>query len=100
MSKKSPQWRLDPTEVSQYGSGYRASGRKKASQSRALDKSGVQWTLVHLPTGLEVIGEIPQGHYSQKELDKEKSELLSHLFNELEDKVAKHLKIPGRISDK
>lgn len=51
---------------------------------------------MHVPTGVEVRGQVPQGHYSKKEMRQLRQELYQKLFVELERKVAKHLRVPGR----
>ncbi len=78
-----------------YGGGSNASGRKKASQSRALDKTSLDWSLIHEPTGMRVSGEIPEGNYSKKEMKALEEKLLTKLCKELEAKVAKKLRVPG-----
>ena len=94
MTKKK-KWSLDPAEVQMYGGSSNSSGRKKASQSRAMDTRSKDWNLIHVPTGLEVGGAIPSGNYSKKEMKKLEEALLEKLFLELEGKVAKKLRVPG-----
>jgi hypothetical protein len=89
-------WALDPTEVHLFGSGSRSSTRRRASLPRALDVSGGGLRLVHHPTGVEVSGEIPVGHYTKARLQELRAELHARLFAELERRVAKHLRVPGR----
>jgi hypothetical protein len=72
------------------------SGRKNARQPRHMDVRSVSITLVHRPTKIEVGGQVPEGHYSRKEMISQHKALCSQLFAELETRVAKHLKIPGR----
>ena len=52
--------------------------------------------MTHIPTGIEVTGEIPTGNYTKKQMRQLRQELEQKLFLELEAKVAKHLRIPGR----
>jgi hypothetical protein len=58
--------------------------------------SGGGLRLVHHPTGVEVSGEIPAGHYSKARLKQLRAELHARLFAELERRVAQHLRVPGR----
>ncbi|HEU4558064.1 MAG TPA: hypothetical protein VFS20_09450 [Longimicrobium sp.] len=74
----------------------RSGGRRRASLSRALDVSGCEIRLAHRPTGIEVTGEVPEGHYSRAELTRLRADLRARLFAELEQRVARHLRIPGR----
>jgi hypothetical protein len=89
-------WSLDPREVHLFGSGSRSSTRRRASLPRSLDVSGGGLRLVHYPTGVEVSGEIPAGHYSKAQLKELRAELHARLFAELERRVARHLRVPGR----
>jgi len=50
----------------------------------------------HLPTGLEARARTPRGSYSDENLERMKRELKPLLFDELEEKVAWRLRIPGR----
>ena len=95
MKKSKLNWRLDPAEVSYSGMGSCKGGRKKTSQSRALDTRSMKLTVVHIPTNLEVNGEIPNGNYSRKEMRNLEAKLRNELFVELERKVAKKLRISG-----
>ena len=54
--------------------------------------------LVHHPTGLRVEATVPPGRYSRKEMIKERERLNDLLWEELERKVATHLRIPGQQS--
>jgi hypothetical protein len=89
-------WALDPREVHAFGMSGRSSSRRKAALPRALDVSGVALRLVHHPTGVEVSGDIPAGHYSKARLQALREELHARLFAELERRVARHLRVPGR----
>lgn len=90
-------WRLDPKEVGLGTAGLSSGKRKKATRaSRVVEKRGMTVTLTHMPTGLEVSGEIPSGHYSRKQMQQEVATMYSRLFVELEKLVAKTFRIPGR----
>jgi hypothetical protein len=87
-------WQLDQNDV---GGGWSTSSSTKSGQfSRRLKVTSARLTLTHLPTGLEVRGEVPDGHYSKKEMRKLREELYARLFLVLEEKVGKHLRAPGR----
>ncbi len=96
MSKNSDTtWRLPMSEFSYEGSGSTSTHRKKLTKaSRAVDSRAWQYRLVHEPSQLEVVGEIPEGNYSRKEMQQRRTDLWDKLFAELEKKVARHLKIP------
>jgi len=89
-------WKLDPAEVSWGFQFSTTTGRNKRRQSRELDTRAAAVTLTHVPTGIEVTGNVPEGHYSKKAMQERRHELFGDLFWELEVKVARHLRIPGR----
>jgi hypothetical protein len=89
-------WSLDPQEVHLFGMSSRSSNRRRAALPRSLDVSGGSLRLVHHPTGIEVSGDIPAGHYSKTRLRDLRQELHARLFAELERRVARHLRVPGR----
>lgn len=85
-------WKLNPDDVAWGWMGSSGGGtfeRKTKITSRSV-------RLIHKPTKIEVKGEISPGHYSKKEMRKLSEDLYQKLFTELEQKVAKHLRIPGR----
>jgi hypothetical protein len=49
-----------------------------------------------MPTEAEVTGEVPEGHYSRKQLLALQDALYERLFLELEAKVARGLRVPGQ----
>ena len=53
-------------------------------------------TVRHRPTGITLRGEIPEGHYSRGEMRKLKDALVERLMRELEEAVARRLRVPGR----
>lgn len=67
-----------------------------ARKSRAEDTRSQVVRLLHHPTGIDVEGEIPAGHYSKSEMSKLRDDLTTRLWGELEGKVARHLRIAGR----
>jgi hypothetical protein len=89
-------WTLDLRDVDRFETSSRSGGRKRAALSRALDLSDHALRLTHRPTGIAVSGEVPTGNYSRTEMTKLKQALNARLFAELEQRVARHLRIPGR----
>jgi len=93
--KKAKKWSLPRSSVFlswQHSSSTTAQG----NYSRKLKRTKRKVTLSHPETGLSVIGEIGPGSYSKKEMRAETVALEKKLFSELEKKVAKALKVPGR----
>jgi len=95
MKNKKSKWSLSLSDVKESGGSSCRSGRKKASQTRALDIRDAVLILTHTPSGVTVEGEIPEGHYSKKEMLALKSNLREKLLKELELKAARALKIKG-----
>ena len=89
-------WVLDPVDVDTFEMSSRSSGRRRAALSRALDTSAHRIRLTLRPMSVEVSGEIPQGNYSRAEMTRLRRELHARLFAELEQRVARHLRISGR----
>ena len=73
------------------GKGY----REKINQSRNFKKTNECITMMHQPTGIKSHGRF-YGCHTKSEEQKLHKELLNALFCNLENKVAKHLKIAGR----
>lgn len=99
MARNVRAWTLEPSEVSiSWSSSLRSTRRRTgmARSSRAEDTRSAVVRLVHRPTGLEIDGEIPSGHYSRNDMQQQKEALVTRLCPELEAQVAKHLRIPGR----
>ncbi len=88
-------WNLDPKDVGSHestgSSSYRGS-HGRLQTTRHL----FSYTLKHIPTGVLVSAKVPPGNYSRKEMRRLREQLYQQLFVELEAKVAKHLRIPGR----
>ena len=96
MTERRQKWRLDPAEVSSGSMASASGGRRLRRQSRALDLRAQRLTLRHKPTGIEVSGEIPEGHYSRQQMVELRRDLHARLFSALEQLVARHLRIPKR----
>jgi len=94
--KKKSGWQLDWADVSSGRTDHTSTTRKKLRYSRALDERSRKCTLTHEPTGIKAVGTIPTGHYSKKHIQKLCDELFAKLFTELEAKVARALRVPGR----
>jgi hypothetical protein len=92
-----PKWSLDPKHV-----GSRVIGSNGVSTSRrSRAAGGPSWariTLLHRPSGVTVEGEIPSGAFTRAQMRVKKEALEQRLFTELQAKVARHLRIPGRAS--
>ena len=95
MSKQET-WKLDPADVTWGFYGSATSIRRKRRLTREMDTRGMEVKLTHVPTGLEVTGNVPEGHYSKKAMQERRYELFGELFAELEARVARHLRVPGR----
>ena len=87
---------MDPAEVAESSLTGTSSGRRRAAQSRDLDVTETTITLRHRPTGIEVSGSVPPGHYARPAMKKLKAELHARLLDELERLVAKRLRVAGR----
>ena len=94
--KKNEKWSLPRGQVTWSVSGSTSTNRKKlTSASRAVDTRSYSFTLMHEPSSIEVSGEIPAGNYSKQQMQQEKDKLFSTLWLQLENKVAKHLRLSG-----
>jgi hypothetical protein len=89
-------WNLNSKEVRWYDGWATTSLRINSRQSRKVDSRSAEINLVHEPTKIEVKGTVRAGHYSKKEMTQLHKTLYQKLFIELENKVAKFLKIPKR----
>ena len=88
-------WNLDPKDVGGSGSSAKSKHRGAKGHWQVVMRS-LSYTLTHIPTGVSVIGTIPPGHHSKTEMRRLREKLHECLFVELEAKVAKYLRIPGR----
>jgi protein subunit release factor A len=85
-------WTLNPKEVCALPGGATSRSRGQAANTERTPSI----TLVHLPTGITVMQSAPKGQYSRPEAQKIREEIRLKLMAELEQLVAKHLKVPGR----
>ncbi len=69
---------------------------KIARTSRKGSLSSSTLTLVHRPTGLQASGTVSAGYYSHAEMTAERKRLREELWNQLEDAVAKSMRLPRR----
>jgi hypothetical protein len=83
-------------EVSEVGSASSARTGNRRRLSRALDRRACKVIVRHRPTGIARDGEVLPGHYSREQMRRLKEELTARLLRELEQAVAKHLRVPGR----
>jgi len=88
-------WKLKSIEVYSYGGISTSVKRKNSRQPRNIDERTLSLNLVHKLTNIEVQG-VVTGNFYREEMTEKKKELYAQLFKELEEKVAKHLKISGR----
>lgn len=89
-------FKLDPSEVISTGFVQHSGHRKKTRDSRANMLSGGEILLQHKPTGIEVRGSLPPGHYTRKEMRRLHQKLYDELYAALEQAVAKALRMPGQ----
>jgi hypothetical protein len=87
-------WEMNREDVTWSGSA--SSTGKSGAMARKEKVTSASYELTHRPTGLTVRGEVPAGRYSKKEMRALKEKLFARLYKELEEKVARHLRIPGR----
>lgn len=62
---------------------------RKARSSRAENMTSAQLTLIHRATQVQVVGEVPAGHYSKTEMQTLKEALHCRLLAELARLVAR-----------
>ena len=88
---------IDPKDVAYAWAGSSTGLRSKATRSsRANSITGSQVTLTHKPTGVVVAGAVPRGTYSRTTMQRHVAELRARLFVELNNAVARKLRLPGR----
>jgi len=84
-------FRMNPRDIS-YAWGGSASAKHRKKRNRKCDLRSSRITLVHRPTGVEVSGEVPEGHYSKKEMQEKCDDMYHILLPTLEAKVRKYIK--------
>ena len=89
--KSREKWKLDPRDVACSFEG--SSSGKTGQFERKLKVTSCEVSLVHTPTLVKVEGEIPEGHYSKKEMQQKRQLMKETLFIELEKLVARKLSI-------
>jgi hypothetical protein len=92
MAKASP-FSLDPDDVGYLKMSPRSRGKPGAP---ITDARSTVLTLTHRPTGLRVTGEVPEGRYTNAQMNARQAALHQALMTELTALVAKKLRLPGR----
>jgi protein subunit release factor A len=89
---------IDPKDVALNRSWLRASGRggNIARTSRAVGTQEGRMELIHTPTGISVSGIVNEGVYTRVQMTAAMDALKVQLWAELESKIARHLRLPGR----
>lgn len=77
-------------------SGHRRGGNASARVSRAQALTSETVEIIHSKTGISVTGEIPAGHYTKKQMQAAREKCLTALFSDIERRVAKNARKPGR----
>jgi hypothetical protein len=94
---KKKRFELEQKDITCGWVGARTGARRKLARAPAsVDLSSSQLFLKHIPTGIEVGGEIPPGHYNNKEMRNAKERLQAELQERLRVAVAQHLRIRGQ----
>lgn len=89
-------WHLNRAETDESRGSFTTGFRTSAQQGRSADRRDMWMKLTHRPTGIFVEGKHPFGYYDRKDWTRLTEELRERLFVELEKKVARNLRIPGR----
>jgi len=87
---------LDRNDLDWGEVGSRAGGSASARVGRASATTGKSIYIQHLPTKIKVEGTVEKGYYSKSEMKHLRNQLFEKLLKELENKVAKKLRVPGR----
>lgn len=85
-------WKLDEADVHVRGGG----GYSKSHGHPAKTKRSVDVSLIHIPTGVSISKSTPMESMSRPAAAKIREKIRKELMPELEELVAKHLRIPGR----
>jgi hypothetical protein len=91
-----PQFQIKPDDVTWRMNSSASGPLSGPRSSRARQVRGSQLTLIHVPSGVEVSGDVPAGSYTRKAMVEEQAKLRDRLMVELERAVASHLRSPGR----
>ena|SRR5882757_9897317 len=88
---------LDQKDVTWGWHGSRVGARRKLARAPAsVDLWSSLLFLKHIPTGIEVKGEVPPGHYRNREMRSARDKLRAELQERLRVAVAAHLRIRGQ----
>jgi len=87
------QRRIDPNDVVLSKSWGTSQGRKVPSNSRATVWTSYTLEVVHIPTNVRALGEVPEGSYSRAEMIQLRQQLYYRLVRDLEKKVNLYLQI-------
>ena len=88
-------WKLDPADVCA-DAGIGGGGSRTAQRRRHTVRHLLSYSLRHIPTGIAVSIEVTARNLTKKERLRLQETLYRQLFPQLESRVAKHLRIPGR----
>jgi len=92
MAKVGP-FSLDPDDVGYLKMSPRSRGKPGAP---ITDTRSTVLTLTHRPTGLQVTGEVPEGRYTNAQMNVRQDALHQTLMAELTALVAQRLRLPRR----
>ena len=79
--------RIDPDDVVLSKSWGTSQGRKVPSNSRVTIWTSYTLEVVHLPTNIRALGEVPQGCYSKAKMSQLRQQLYHRLVEDLARKV-------------
>lgn len=97
--KKHKKWQLNLKELIFSEEGSTSTNRKNLNKSsRKLDETSCRIKITHAPTEISVEGEIQSGHYSKKQMQKERDNLRKALLIDLTKKIAKKLRLPDQYT--
>lgn len=94
MGKK--KWSIDPDDVSMGWNGSASTVVHSKNWDRRNQIRSYEVTLRHIPTGVSITKRTAEKMLSRQEWKREMETFQAELMKDLEDKVAKHLRIPGR----
>jgi hypothetical protein len=91
-------WKLDPADVAWGTTGFSSAAGVTKGPTRhggTPARREMSLRLVHRPTGVSVERHVV-GPFTRKQAQQTKARLWDELFPLLEERVARHLRIPGR----